>query len=433
MKDWKFNQSGISKEDLPLMVEINGVTYYSSLKMAKVHNAWYEMGVDDGKSMANSGLTRSDAQNSNEYMKGYEEGKSEGYDNGYNDGYEQCKHDEISKINLNTKSIEQTELSKEYDKGFTKGYEEGKSEGYKLAQVEGVANGYTDSDIVRTQEQWYRIGYEAGKKEEYHPIDSDNDHYQTGYNHGKSIGYNNGKTDAMREAYNIAITPDFIKGYNQAKGELEHQIQKKYKEGYADGKTDGYKESYHEATIEKVAQFNKGYEIGSYTASKEEVYQKGYEAGKKDEYMKGYCDGYEQCKHDGISAKEIQGKEEHYDEPKEEPSTNTPGIKVSNFDKVWMEVYKAGYDTGREFAEHILKSGRDTDGVEEPEDDYCKDCKEEPQKTSKEWQEIYPNPKVLDPDGWDRQNFQFSWFEEEITFDEYKNRVSKSTVKGRIS
>ncbi len=34
--------------------------------MAKVHNAWYEMGVDDGKSMANSGLTRPDAQNSND-------------------------------------------------------------------------------------------------------------------------------------------------------------------------------------------------------------------------------------------------------------------------------------------------------------------------------------------------------------------------------
>jgi hypothetical protein len=140
-----------------------------------------------------------------------------------------------------------------------------------------------------------------------------------GYNHGKSIGYNNGKTDAMREAYNIAITPDFIKGYNQAKGELEHQIQKKYKEGYADGKTDGYKESYHEATIEKVAQFNKGYEIGSYTASKEEANQKGYEDSKKNrssytavpvseylnpssvDYEHGYNDGYEQCKYDEIS------------------------------------------------------------------------------------------------------------------------------------
>jgi hypothetical protein len=78
MKDWKFNQWGISKNDLPMSVEVNGVTYYSSLKMAKVHNAWYDIGVTDGKSMANATLTRSDAQYSNEYMKGYEDGKDEG-------------------------------------------------------------------------------------------------------------------------------------------------------------------------------------------------------------------------------------------------------------------------------------------------------------------------------------------------------------------
>ena len=180
----------------------------------------------------------------------------------------------------------------------------------------------------------FETTYEVGKKEEYHPIDSDNDHYQMGYNHGKSIGYNNGKTDAMREAYNIAITPDFIKGYNQAKGELEHQIQKKYKEGYADGKTDGYKESYHEVTIEKVAQFNKGYddgfeegksagydegyEIGKNTVLKLEDYDKGYkvgyEAGKVDNpnymtvYEAGRNHGFDECKRDSISAKEIPGE-----------------------------------------------------------------------------------------------------------------------------
>ena len=33
-------------------------------------------------------------------------------------------------------------------------------------------------------------------------------------------------------------------------------------------------------------------------------------------------------------------------------------------------------------------------------------------KTSKEWQELYPEIKVLDPDGWDRENFKYSWFEE---------------------
>ena len=54
-------------------------------------------------------------------------------------------------------------------------------------------------------------------------------------------------------------------------------------------------------------------------------------------------------------------------------------------------------------------------------------------KTSQDWQEFLPNPKVLDPDGWDRRNFQFSWYEELITFKEYKNRVFLSTVKGKIN
>lgn len=50
-------------------------------------------------------------------------------------------------------------------------------------------------------------------------------------------------------------------------------------------------------------------------------------------------------------------------------------------------------------------------------------------KTSKEWQESHPNPIVLDPDGWNRSNFQYSWYEEEITFEEYNKRVMYSTCE----
>lgn len=51
-------------------------------------------------------------------------------------------------------------------------------------------------------------------------------------------------------------------------------------------------------------------------------------------------------------------------------------------------------------------------------------------KTSAEWQEQFPNPKVYDPDGWDRRNFQFSWYEEQITLEEYKTRAGHSTIMG---
>ena len=54
-------------------------------------------------------------------------------------------------------------------------------------------------------------------------------------------------------------------------------------------------------------------------------------------------------------------------------------------------------------------------------------------KTSEEWQNLYPNVKVLDPDGWDRMNFQYSWYEELITFAEYEYRLMGSTCKGYTS
>ena len=48
-------------------------------------------------------------------------------------------------------------------------------------------------------------------------------------------------------------------------------------------------------------------------------------------------------------------------------------------------------------------------------------------KTSQKWQADNIETIVLDPDGWDRQNYQYSWFEEEITLEEYNSRVFKST------
>ena len=39
----------------------------------------------------------------------------------------------------------------------------------------------------------------------------------------------------------------------------------------------------------------------------------------------------------------------------------------------------------------------------------------------------FPYPKVLDPDGWDRKNYDYSWKEEKITLEEYEARRSQST------
>ena len=48
-------------------------------------------------------------------------------------------------------------------------------------------------------------------------------------------------------------------------------------------------------------------------------------------------------------------------------------------------------------------------------------------KTSAEWQELKQDIIVIDPDGWDRNNYQFSWFEELITEEEYQKRIMVST------
>ena len=51
----------------------------------------------------------------------------------------------------------------------------------------------------------------------------------------------------------------------------------------------------------------------------------------------------------------------------------------------------------------------------------------EEMKTSAEWAEE-KGVKVLDPDGWDRQNLTYSWNEEEITEAEFERRLSLSTT-----
>ena len=48
-------------------------------------------------------------------------------------------------------------------------------------------------------------------------------------------------------------------------------------------------------------------------------------------------------------------------------------------------------------------------------------------KTSQEWFMIDNIFNVIDPDGWDRKNFQYSWYEEKITYKEFKQRAMAST------
>jgi hypothetical protein len=56
---------------------------------------------------------------------------------------------------------------------------------------------------------------------------------------------------------------------------------------------------------------------------------------------------------------------------------------------------------------------------------------EEIKKNSNDWYyEIYPegNLVIYDPDGWDRTNYHYSFYEELITKEEFEKRLSYSTV-----
>ena len=51
-------------------------------------------------------------------------------------------------------------------------------------------------------------------------------------------------------------------------------------------------------------------------------------------------------------------------------------------------------------------------------------------KTSYWWgRDINPKDRIIDPDGWDRRNFKFSFHKEEITEEEYRRRFIRSTTE----
>lgn len=49
-------------------------------------------------------------------------------------------------------------------------------------------------------------------------------------------------------------------------------------------------------------------------------------------------------------------------------------------------------------------------------------------KTSEKWNEIF-KIHILDPDGWNRNSWHYSFYEERINLDEFKCRVALSTIE----
>ena len=58
----------------------------------------------------------------------------------------------------------------------------------------------------------------------------------------------------------------------------------------------------------------------------------------------------------------------------------------------------------------------------------CAPYMKEDKRTSQEWA-ILCTHIILDPDGWDRSNYQYSWYEEKITRKEFEDRLILSTIQ----
>lgn len=57
------------------------------------------------------------------------------------------------------------------------------------------------------------------------------------------------------------------------------------------------------------------------------------------------------------------------------------------------------------------------------------DMKTSPRKTSKNWMKLpkYAGITIYDPDGWNRQNYDYSFDKQRITWREFERRLSLST------
>lgn len=54
-------------------------------------------------------------------------------------------------------------------------------------------------------------------------------------------------------------------------------------------------------------------------------------------------------------------------------------------------------------------------------------------KTSEDWAKTeLKDIQILDPDGWNRRDLQFSWYEELITREEFHRRLMQSTIMGKF-
>jgi flagellar biosynthesis/type III secretory pathway protein FliH len=197
----------------------------------------YKVGYEAGK-VDNPSYMRVYASRIEEARKrGYEAGKSAGYDDGYNDGYKQAG---ISKINLNTEPVEQTELSKEYDKGFTKGYEEGfeegKSEGYEIGKK---ANGISKKEIPGE----YLAHIEEARKQGY----------ADGYKDCREVA-NCREVAKMLNKYGIDEDGPCNDCKEEPGRDEDGPEQTEYAKGYEDGKASGYDEGYEDGRMD-IMQF----------------------------------------------------------------------------------------------------------------------------------------------------------------------------------
>jgi flagellar biosynthesis/type III secretory pathway protein FliH len=219
--------------------------------------------------------------------------------------------------------------------GYDEGFEIGKSAGYNDGFEEGKSEVFEE-------------GFEIGKKEALAEIEVE---FPT-YKHGWSCGYNEGFEEGKSEGYD--------EGYEDGKREYSVKPEKRLKSRYFTVHIGGH-EQCKQAGISNKEDYDKGYKVG-------------YEAGKVDnpQYMRAYQagrnDGFDECKRDSISAKEIPG----------ESLAHIEEARLMGYEEGYIDAKEGGQAEGyidrREKSKPMMESGDDEEdgepiGPEHPEYD----------------------------------------------------------------
>lgn len=197
-------------KELPIEININGVTYYSSHELASRELDWYNLGVRIGKE---EGYKEGKANTIIVSVNRIDELKTEWYElgkaDGINEGIELAKE-----IGSDVVKDELTWADAQYGPDYMKGYEAGQMKGHGDGYAEGFTKGYEGhkEGYDEGYENGYNDGYEQKKHDGISKINyntepiaqtAESEAYDNGFIKGKEEGWNEGYAEGYEDCREV--------------------------------------------------------------------------------------------------------------------------------------------------------------------------------------------------------------------------------------